>query len=117
MYIFSLFMSFIISLIPSPIFNCDGDVLTATIRNNLNGDFELINDLESLDQGAFVVLEWREDTVMLPLSFNNGEITFSDKKWLWSYQDNEVGLRSESPRLSHRLQNGKIEEFSCEAIY
>ncbi len=100
---------------PSSIFNCDGDVLNASIRNNLNGDFSLVEDLEYIDKGAFVVLDWRGIKLMLPISFNVGEISFTDKKWLWSYQNNEEGLIAESPRFAHRLPNGEVEEFFCEA--
>ena len=113
MAIFSLFLSFLLSITPSPRFICNGDNLTATIRNNLNGDFFVTTDLEKIDKGAFVVLDWRDISLMLPISFNAGEITFTDKKWLWSYQDNVNGLRSDSPRFAHLLPNGQTEEFSC----
>ena len=115
MKIFSLIVSLFITYQPSPIFNCNGDILHATIRNNLNGNFELTEDLENIDKGAFIVIDWRDMNLMLPISFNLGEITFTDKKWLWSYQDNENGLIAETPRFSHRLPNGAIEEFSCQA--
>ena len=101
---------------PSPIFNCDGDLLSATIRNNMNGNFELTNDLESIDKGAIITLDWRNFHLMLPVSFNVGEISFTDKKWLFSYQDNENGLIAETPRFAHKLPNGEVEEFSCQAF-
>ena len=53
---------------------------------------------------------------MLPISFKVGEISFTDKKWLWSYQDEKNGLRIETPRFAHLLPNGKIQEFSCQAV-
>ena len=109
----SLIMSLLITLNPSPMFKCDGDLLTATIRNNLNGDFSLTNNLENIDKGAFVVLKWRELQLMLPVSFKVGEIAFTDKKWLWSYQDNENGLRIDNPRLAQVLPSGEVQEFSC----
>ena len=115
MKILSLIISLFITYQPSPTFSCDGDILHATIRNNLNGNFELTEDLENIDKGAFVVLDWRDMNIMLPVSFNAGEISFTDKKWLWSYQDNENGLIAETPRFSHKLSNGEIEEFSCQA--
>ena len=116
MNIFSLIFSLFLTYHPSSIFNCDGDVLHATIRNNLNGDFALTEDLQDIDKGAFVVLDWRDISIMLPVSFNLGEITFTDKKWLWSYQDNKNGLIAETPRFAHSVSNGNIEEFPCEAI-
>tara|TARA_Y100001968_G_scaffold313185_1_gene337131 strand:- start:2851 stop:3201 length:351 start_codon:yes stop_codon:yes gene_type:complete len=111
----ALILSLFIAYHPSSTFNCSGDVLHATIRNNLNGDFALTEDLEDIDKGAFVVIDWRDINLMLPVSFNAGEITFTDKKWLWSYQNNEKGLIAETPRLAHRLPNGDVEEFSCQA--
>ena len=112
----SFFLSLFITLNPSPNFNCDGDILTATIRNNLNGDFKLTNDLTNIDKGAFIVLNWRKIHLMLPVSFKVGEISFTDKKWLWSYQDEKNGLRIDNPRFAQMLPNGEIQEFSCQAI-
>ena len=117
MNLISFFLSLFITLNPSPYFNCDGDQLTAVIRNNLNGDFALTNDLENIDKGAFVVLNWRDVKLMLPISFKVGDISFTDKKWLWSYQDQKNGLRMENPRFAQLLPSGEIQEFSCQAIY
>tara|TARA_Y100001968_G_scaffold325845_1_gene367818 strand:- start:475 stop:843 length:369 start_codon:yes stop_codon:yes gene_type:complete len=111
----SFFLSLFITLNPSPEFNCDGDRLTAVIRNNLNGDFALTNDLEAIDKGAFIVLNWRDLNLMLPVSFKVGDISFTDKKWLWSYQDKN-GLRMDHPRFAKALPNGDIQEFSCESV-
>ena len=105
-----------LSIIPSSDFSCDNYPLHATIRNNLNGDFELVKDIERIDQGAFVTLSWKEINLMLPISFQAGEISFTDKKWLWSYKDEKNGLRMDNPRFAHLLPNGEIQEFSCQAI-
>ena len=113
----SFFLSLFITLNPSPDFNCDGDRLTALIRNNLNGDFAITNDLENIDKGAFIVLNWRDLNLMLPVSFKAGDISFTDKKWLWSYQDEKNGLRMNDPRFAKLLPNGEIKEFACQAIY
>ena len=67
----SFFLSLLISLNPSSDFNCDGDRLTAVIRNNLNGDFAITNNLENIDKGAFVVLHWRDINLMLPVSLKS----------------------------------------------
>ena len=112
----SFLLSLFITLNPSPDFNCDGDRLTAVIRNNLNGDFALTNDLENIDKGAFIVLNWRDLSLMLPISFKAGNITFTDKKWLWSYQDEINGLRIDRPRFAQLLPNGEIEDFTCKSI-
>ena len=117
MIFFSFLLSLLITLNPSSNFNCDGDRLTAVIRNNLNGDFAITNDLENIDKGAFIVLNWRDINLMLPVSFNVGDISFTDKKWLWSYQNEKDGLRMDDPRFAQLLPNGEIQEFSCQAIY
>ena len=117
MILISLLLSLLISLNPSSNFDCNGDRLTAVIRNNLNGDFAITNDLENIDKGAFVVLNWRKINLMLPISFKVGEISFTDKKWLWSYMDEREGLRISEPRFAQLLPDGEIKEFSCKAIY
>ena len=117
MIFISFFLSLLITLNPSSNFNCDGDRLTAVIRNNLNGDFAITDDLENIDQGAFIVLNWRDINLMLPVSFKVGDISFTAKKWLWSYQDEKNGLRMDAPRFAQLLPNGEIQEFSCQAVY
>ena len=116
MIVISFFLSLLITLNPSTNFDCNGDRLTAVIRNNLNGDFAITNDLENIDKGAFVVLNWRDINLMLPVSFKVGEISFTDKKWLWSYMDEKEGLRISEPRFAKVLPDGEIQEFSCKAI-
>ena len=113
----SLLISLLITLNPPSNFDCNGDRLTAVIRNNLNGDFAITDDLENIDKGAFVVLNWRDINLMLPVSFKVGEISFTDKKWLWSYKDKSEGLRISKPRFAQLLPNGEIQEFSCKAVY
>ena len=117
MIFISFFRSLFISLHPSSDFNCDGDRLTAVIRNNLNGDFAITDDLENIDKGAFIVLNWRDINIMLPVSFKVGDISFTDKKWFWSYQDEKNGLRMDNPRFAQLLPDGEIQEFSCQSIY
>ncbi len=117
MIFISFFLSLLIALNPSPSFDCDGNRLTAVIRNNLNGDFSITDDISNIDEGAFIVLNWRDINLMLPVSFKVGEISFTDKKWLWSYKDEKNGLRMDEPRFAQLLPNGDIQEFSCQAIY
>ncbi len=111
-----LIASILIAINPPSDFICDGELLSATIRNNLNGDFSVVANLEEIDQGAFAVLNWKDINLMLPISFQSGEISFTDKKWLWSYQDNKRGLHDNSPRFAQRLQNGQIVEHSCKSV-
>ena len=113
MSILPFLLTLVITIIPSSTFDCDGEALKATIRNNLNGDFALVTDLEEIDQGSFVVLDWKDISLMLPVSFQRGEISFTDRKWLWSYQDNEQGLHEENPRFAQRIPSGEIVEHEC----
>ena len=53
MNIVPFFLSIFMVIMPSSTFDCDGEILNATIRNNLNGNFLRVTDLESVDQGAF----------------------------------------------------------------
>ena len=109
----SFLISLFIAITPSSTFECDEAPLRATIRNNLNGDFSLVSDLEEVDEGAFVVLDWKDLSLMLPVSFQRGEISFTDRKWLWSYQDNSQGLHVEHPRFAQRMPSGEIVEHEC----
>ena len=113
----SFFLSLLITLNPSSNFNYARDRLTAVIRNNLNGDFSITKDLEKIDKGAFIVLNWKDNNLMLPVSFKVGDISFTDKKWFWSYQDKENGLRIDEPRFAKLETDGQIHEFSCQAVY
>ena len=113
MNIFAFILSLFVLITPSSTYDCDGQSLKAIIRNNLNGDFSIVRDLDRIDQGAFVVLEWKEISLMLPVSFQSGEISFTDRKWLWSYQDNEQGLHEDTPRLAQRLPSGEIIDYQC----
>ena len=113
--IVALALGILLAINPPSALDCDGKLLTATIRNNLNGDFALVDDLEEIDEGAFVVLDWEEISLMLPVSFQKGEISFTDKKWFWSYQDNENGLHEENPRFAQRLPSGEVVEHHCKS--
>ena len=114
MNMLSCLLSLLLVITPSSTFDCDGSILKAIIRNNLNGDFSVVSDLEKVDQGAFVVLDWKDISLMLPVSFQKGEISFTDRKWLWSYQDNGQGLHEENPRLAQRMPSGEIVEHKCQ---
>ena len=46
----SFLLSLLIAITPPSTFDCDGVSLKAIIRNNLNGDFSVVNDLEKVDE-------------------------------------------------------------------
>ncbi len=112
----TVLITFLFAITPPSTFSCDGKPIQAIIRNNLNGDFAIVNDLENIDEGAFVVLKWEKIDLMLPVSFQKGEISFTDKKWLWSYQDVKQGLHEENPRFAQVSSSGEIVEHQCEVI-
>ena len=90
----SILLSFLVTITPPSDFTCEGEPLNATIYNNLNGDYQVTNDLENIDVGAFTLLKWKNLEIMIPRTFNAGEISFSDRRWWWSYRDkdNEHGI-------------------------
>ena len=114
MHLTSLLLSFLIVVTPPSTFSCEGESLDAIIYNNLNGDYQITNDLEDIDVGAFVVLKCRGLNIMIPRTFNAGEISFSDRKWWWSYQDRDHALDVEHPRFRQVLERGEIQDYRCE---
>ncbi len=89
---------------------CEGDKLEATIYNNQDGSFKVLEPLEKLDAGAFAVLNWKDIVLMLPRTFNSGETSFTDGKWWWSYED------PNPPRFRRRNPLGDITDFTCDEI-
>ncbi len=65
----------------------------------MNGDFSVVKDLDRIDSGAFVPLNWKDQTLMLPVSFQEGVIGFSDGKWFLSYKDIDNGFYIDKPRF------------------
>ena len=115
MNILSVILLLFFSIYPSnpiapenSLFICKEEVLNATIYNNQNGSATIVEPMGIIDAGAFVVLNWGELNLMLPRTFNKGEKSFTDGKWLWAYGEND------KPELRLRNRNGVIEDFSCE---
>ena len=108
MNLITIILSLFLSTTPTSSFLCDSDILNLKIINNQNGDFTIVNDLEKIDSGAFVVLEWKKN-LMLPRTFLKDEISFSDNKWKWMY------IEPDKARLIERKNNGKIIEYKCDA--
>tara|TARA_Y100001968_G_scaffold332954_1_gene393251 strand:- start:3524 stop:3841 length:318 start_codon:yes stop_codon:yes gene_type:complete len=103
----------LIVLSPPSSFQCEGDKLDITIYNNLNGDYLIASDLETLDEGAFVLIKWRDEQIMIPRTFNKNEISFSDRKWWWSYKEANKPVILSEPIFRKRMRNGTISNFSC----
>ena len=117
MYIVSLIASLLLSINPPNNYLCQGEPLSAKIYNNLNGDYMVAEDLSTLDPGAFAVLEWKKQTIMIPRTFNSGEISFTDKKWWWSYKERENPIDVDHPRFRFKVQTGEIEDYECQSVF
>ena len=113
MLLISTFLVFLLTLIPSNMYVCDNEEYSIVMRNNINGDFALVNDLGDLKSGAFIVIESTKKSLMLPLIAKKDEISFSDRKWLWSFKDLANGILLRNPRFAEVKPNGDIFEYLC----
>jgi len=60
------------------------------MRNNINGDFSIVEKISELKPGAFININWNKKKLMLPYSLRKDYISFTDKKWDWRYQFNRT---------------------------
>ena len=96
-------------------FICDQLDLNLTIRNNINGDYSLLKEINEIRPGAFININWKEKNLMLPYSPRVKFISFSDNKWDWRYSINDNEKVDESnPVLYELLPNGKYLEHKCQ---
>ncbi len=113
MRLITILLSFLVSITPPQDFICNGIPLKAIIYNNISSSYQVLNDLNDLDEGAFIVLKLDETSIMIPRTFNKDEISFTDKKWWWSYKLRETPVDVDHPYLRRRKPNGEIENFQC----
>lgn len=93
---------------------CDDSKLQLTIRNNINGDFAEIKQINEIEPGAFINIKWRNVNLMLPFSPRKNFLSFSDKKWDWRYKYDKNNVINESePVLYELLQSGLYNEYEC----
>ena len=86
-----------------------------TIRNNINGDYYIIENLDDIRIGGFANINWRKKSLMLPYSPRNYYISFSDKKWDFRFEFNKDGsINFKSPYIYEILQAGNFIEHKCE---
>ena len=84
------------------------------MRNTINGDFSIIESLSELKPGGFININWNKKELMLPYSLRQDYISFTDKKWDWSYQLNNDGLPDmENPTLYELMPSGEIKNHLC----
>ena len=85
------------------------------IRNNINGDFSIVENISELRPGAFINIDWNKTKLMLPYSPRKDHISFTDKKWDWRYQFNKDGSPNiNNPSLYELLPSGEIKKHFCE---
>ena len=95
-------------------FICDNNDLELSIRNNLNGDFAIIEKISDIKPGGFINISWNNKKLMLPYSPRIGFISFSDKKWDFRYNFNESqNINDGEPLLYELLPNGKYITHEC----
>ena len=49
------------------------------MRNNINGDFSIVEKISELKPGAFININWNNKKLMLPYSLRKDYISFTDK--------------------------------------
>ena len=95
-------------------FICDNENLDLSIRNNLNGDFAVLENISDIKPGAFINISWNNKKLMLPYSPRVGFISFSDKKWDFRYKfKDSIKINEEEPLLYELLSNGKYITHEC----
>ena len=95
-------------------YTCDSSRLELVIRNNINGDFSIVNTVSKIREGAFININWNEKKLMLPYSLRKDYLSFSDKKWDWRYELNQDGSPNiENPTLNELLPSGEIKKHAC----
>ena len=86
------------------------------MRNNINGDFSIVEKISELKPGAFVNINWNNIKLMLPYSLRKDYISFTDKKWDWRYKFNkDWSLDTNNPSLYELLPSGEVKAHSCQS--
>jgi len=93
---------------PPQAYRCDGEALIATVHRGAVDDPTIPNRSGTTSPGAFVVLQWQQQTLQLPRTNNAGPPSFTDGKWWWSLVD------PDHPDLRLRRSQGDVLQFSCE---
>ena len=82
------------------------------MRNNINGDFSIVEKISDLRPGAFININWNKKKLMLPYSLRKDYISFTDKKWDWRYQFNKDGSPDiNNPSLFELLPSEKLKHI------
>ena len=112
--IHSIFFSTILFLALNTGYFCQNIKLNLKIRNNINGDYSIVENISEIKPGAFINIEWNNKKLMLPYSLRRDFLSFTDKKWDWRYQINKDGsVNDQKPTLYELLPSGEIKENLC----
>ena len=112
--IHSFFFTSILFIVLNTSYLCDNSKLDLVIRNNINGDFSIIQKISELKPGAFININWNKKNLMLPYSLRKDYISFTDKKWDWRYIFNKDGTPNiNNPYLYELLPSGEIKTHFC----
>ena len=85
------------------------------MRNNINGDFSIVDKISELKPGAFININWNKKKLMLPYSLRKDYISFTDKKSDSRYQLNKDGSPDiNNPSLYELLPSGEVKEHFCQ---
>ena len=86
------------------------------MRNNINGDFSIVEEISELKPGAFININWNKKKLMLPYSLREDYISFTDKKCDCRYQFNKDGAPdTNNPSLYELLPSGKVKAHYCKS--
>ena len=114
--IHSFFITSIFLLALNSSYICENSKLNLVIRNNINGDFSIVEKISELKPGAFININWNKKKLMLPFSLRKYYISFTDKKWDWRYQFNKDGSPNiNNPSLYELLPSGKVKAHHCQS--
>jgi hypothetical protein len=89
-------------------YRCDGDPLIVQPFNGPVDADGIPNRSAGTPPGAFVVLQWRGQTLQLPRTNNAGAPSYTDGRWWWSPVD------SDHPEF--RQRRGATQSFRCEPV-
>ena len=85
------------------------------MRNNINGDFSIVEKISELKPGAFININWKNKELMLPYSLRKDYISFTDKKWDWRFQLNKDGSPDiNNPSLYELIPSGEVIAHFCQ---
>ena len=114
--IHSYLISSILLLALNSSYMCENSKLDLVMRNNVNGDFSIVENISELKPGAFININWNKKKLMLPYSLRKDYISFTDKKWDWRYQFNKDWSPDiNNPSLLELLPSGEVKAHFCQA--